>query len=45
MIKNDQSSLHRKMREIGSDEEKSRSDELIGQLAKEPPEPRKKSGA
>lgn len=30
-----------KAREIGADEERSRSDELIGQLAKKPPEPRK----
>jgi hypothetical protein len=30
-----------KAREIGADEEKSRADELIGQLAKKPPEPRK----
>lgn len=29
-----------KAREIGADEELSRSDELIGQLAKKPPEPR-----
>ena len=29
-----------KAREIGADEEKSKSDELIGQLAKKPPEPR-----
>lgn len=33
----------KKAREIGADEEKSRADELIGQLAKRPPEPRKKS--
>jgi hypothetical protein len=32
----------KKAREIGADEEKSRADELIGRLAKEPPEPRKK---
>jgi hypothetical protein len=31
-----------KAREIGADEEKSESDELIGRLAKKPPEPRKK---
>jgi hypothetical protein len=30
----------KKAREIGSDEEKSRADELIEQLAKKPPEPR-----
>jgi hypothetical protein len=30
-----------KAREIGADEEKSRSDELIGRLAKKLPEPRK----
>jgi hypothetical protein len=33
----------KKAREIGADEEKSESDGLIGQLAKKPPEPRKKS--
>src|SRR6185312_11590465 len=36
-----------KAREIGADEEKSRADELIGRLAKKPPEPHpriKKSG-
>lgn len=33
-----------KAREIGADEKKSGADELIGQLAKKPPEPRKKSG-
>lgn len=32
-----------KAREVGADEEKSNSDELIGQLAKKPPEPRKQS--
>lgn len=38
----DQSRLFmKKAREIGADEEKSRADELIGQLAKKPPEPRK----
>lgn len=31
-----------KAREIGADEENSASDKLIGQLAKKPPEPRKK---
>jgi hypothetical protein len=31
-----------KAREIGADEEHSKSDELIGKLAKKPPEPRKK---
>jgi len=31
-----------KAREIGSDEDKSDADTLIGQLAKKPPEPRKK---
>lgn len=31
-----------KAREIGADEEKSKADELIGQLAKKPPEPRNK---
>lgn len=30
----------KKAREIGADEERSRSDELIGHLAKKPPEPR-----
>jgi hypothetical protein len=30
-----------KAREIGADEGKSASDELIGKLAKKPPEPRK----
>lgn len=30
-----------KAREIGADEKKSRADELIGQLAKKPPDPRK----
>jgi hypothetical protein len=30
-----------KAREIGADNKKSRGDELIGQLAKKPPEPRK----
>ena len=30
-----------KARDIGADEEKSKADELIGQLAKKPPEPRK----
>ena len=29
-----------KAREIGADEKRSRADELIGQLAKKPPEPR-----
>jgi hypothetical protein len=33
----------KKAREIGADEEHSASDELVGQLAKKPPEPRKKS--
>ena len=33
----------KKAREIGADEETSESDELIGQLARKPPEPRKKS--
>jgi hypothetical protein len=32
----------KKAREISSDEKHSASDELIGQLAKKPPEPRKK---
>jgi hypothetical protein len=32
----------KKAREIGADEERSVSDELIGQLAKKPPEPHKK---
>lgn len=31
----------KKAREVGADEEQSRADELIGQLAKKPPEPRK----
>ena len=31
-----------KAREIGASEEQSKSDELIGKLAKKPPEPRKK---
>jgi hypothetical protein len=31
----------KKAREIGADEEQSRADELIGRLAKKPPEPRK----
>lgn len=31
-----------KAREIGADEKQTKSDELIGQLAKKPPEPRKK---
>lgn len=31
-----------KAREIGADEDQSRSDELIGRLAKKPPEPRGK---
>jgi hypothetical protein len=31
-----------KAREIGADEKKSRADELIGLLAKKPPEPKKK---
>jgi hypothetical protein len=31
-----------KARELGADEDKSASDTLIGQLAKKPPEPRKK---
>ncbi len=30
-----------KAREVGANEEKSRADDLIGQLAKKPPEPRK----
>jgi hypothetical protein len=33
----------KKAREIGADEEKSEADDLIGQLARKPPEPRKKS--
>jgi len=33
----------KKAREIGADEEKSRADALMGQLAKMPPEPRIKS--
>ena len=38
----DQSRLFiKKAREIGADEEKSRADELIEQLAKKSPEPRK----
>jgi hypothetical protein len=32
----------KKARELGADEEKSRADELIGHLAKKPPDPRKK---
>jgi hypothetical protein len=32
-----------KAREIGADEGRSRADELIGQLAKKPPEPRSMS--
>lgn len=32
----------KKAREIGADEKNSRADELIGHLAKKPPEPRKK---
>lgn len=32
-----------KARDIGADEQRSESDELIGQLAKKPPEPRKKT--
>ncbi len=32
----------KKASEIGADEERSASDELIGQLAKKPPEPRQK---
>jgi hypothetical protein len=31
----------KKAREIGADEKRSRSDELIGQLAKKPPQPHK----
>jgi len=31
-----------KAREVGADEEKSAADELLAQLAKKPPEPRKK---
>jgi hypothetical protein len=31
----------KKAREIGADEEKSKADDLIEQLAKKPPEPRK----
>jgi hypothetical protein len=31
-----------KAREIGADDDKSKADQLIGQLAKKPPEPRKK---
>jgi hypothetical protein len=33
-----------KAREIGADEEKSAADDLIGQLAKSPPDPRKPTG-
>ncbi len=33
----------KKAREIGADEERSEADELIGQLAKKPPEPRKQT--
>jgi hypothetical protein len=33
-----------KAREIGADEDRSAADELLGRLAKMPPEPRKKSG-
>jgi hypothetical protein len=33
----------KKAREIGVDEKKSHADELIGQLAKKAPDPRKKS--
>jgi hypothetical protein len=32
-----------KAREIGADEEQSAADDLLGQLAKSPPEPRNKS--
>lgn len=32
----------KKAREIGADDEKSGADELIGQLAKKPPEPQRK---
>jgi len=32
----------KKAREIGADEERSEADELIGQLAKKPPDPRAK---
>ena len=32
-----------KAREIGADEEHSESDNLIGQLARKPPEPKKKT--
>jgi hypothetical protein len=43
---NEQSKLFiKKAREIGADEERSISNELIGQLAKKPPEPRKKKGS
>jgi hypothetical protein len=31
-----------KAREIGADEKKSQADDLIGKLAKKPPEPRRK---
>lgn len=34
----------KKAREIGADEEHLAADELIGQLAKKPPEPRKRQG-
>jgi hypothetical protein len=34
-----------KAREIGAEEDHSRADELIGRLAKKPPDPRKKKGA
>jgi hypothetical protein len=41
----DQSRLFiEKAREIGADEKKSRADDLIGHLAKKPPEPHKKRG-
>jgi hypothetical protein len=35
----------KKAREIGADEEQSGADELLGQLAKKPPEPRSKKSA
>jgi len=39
----DQSLLFiKKAREVGADEKKSRADELIGHLAKKPPEPKKR---
>jgi hypothetical protein len=42
----DQSRLFiEKARELGADEEKSRADDLIGRLAKKPPEPRSKKSS